>query len=234
MRYLGGKIRQAKWLRSEILHLRQDNQIIYVEPFVGGGAVLEQLAPCFDHVLASDLVPDLILLWQAVTTGWIPPSAITREAYESLRDQKPSALRAWAGFAASYNGKWFAGYGPKASGRDYLAESQRAILRKAEAFKHAGFVCCDFADHEVDSSCVVYCDPPYANTEGYAGAGNFDHTRFWKTCDSWADTGALVLVTEYTAPSHWCEVSSISRTETMNHSGKSSGVRKETLFRRVK
>lgn len=229
MRYLGGKARQAKWIRDEILKLRGSRQI-YIEPFTGGGSVLASVAPHFPYVIGSDIVPDLIELYRAVQSGWIPPTELTKEQYEFLRGSDPSALRAWAAFAASYNGKFFAGYGPAASGRNYLEESKNAMLKKSAGFKHVFFDCCSYDMHSPDSSCVVYCDPPYADTEMYQGAPQFDHARFWATMDAWTSTGALVLVSEYVAPSHWRALSSVKRVETMNHSGPSSGARQETLF----
>lgn len=230
MRYLGGKIKQAKWLANTILPLVKGRSI-YVEPFVGGGAILEVMAPHFKDVLASDIVLDLILLYQALQNGWLPPITLSKDEYIALKNSNtPSALRAWAGFAASYNGKWFAGYGPKAVGRDYLAESHRAILRKAKNFQHVVFEHCSYETHTPDNTCVVYCDPPYANTEGYQAAGIFDHKKFWLTMETWREIGALVLVTEYTAPIGWQVLSSINRKETLNHSSQSSGIRQENLY----
>lgn len=201
---------------------------------MGGGSVLERVAPLFDTCMASDAVPELICLWRAVADGWDPPATLTRETWERLRsDPEPSALKGWAAYAASYNGKYFAGYGPTApgAGRDYLAESRRAIRRKAAAMERVLFVCCDYADHHsVAADTVVYADPPYANTEAYAGAGVFDTTRFWQTMEDWSASGALVLVHEYEAPDGWSVVYERERVETMHHGGPSSGKRMERIF----
>jgi DNA adenine methylase len=232
MRYLGGKSRQAKWILGEILKLKGSRRI-YLEPFIGGGSVISTMAPHFEYVIGSDIVPELICLWREVSQGWIPPDSMTEEQYLTLKqDPTPSALKGWAAFAASYNGKYFAGYGPQASGRNYLAESQRAILKKARNLRHVLFDCCAYDSHSPDSDFVVYCDPPYLGTEAYQGAPPFDHARFWNTMDRWYDQGALVLVSEYTAPSHWRELSNVKRVETMHHGGPSSGARREILFTR--
>lgn len=228
MRYLGGKTRQAAWLRKEIC-ARRGLHSVYVEPFMGGGSVLQALAPEFENVIACDVVPDLIALWSAVCSGWVPPNHIEREDYDRLREAEPSALRAWAGFAASYNGKWFSGYGPKAAGRDYLSEAVRGVVKKASSFKHARLACLSYDRLNIDSRCVVYCDPPYAGTEGYGAAPSFDHSLFWSTMDKWVAAGATVLVSEFTAPSHWREVSSVER-KTLDHA--SSNTRREILWGR--
>jgi DNA adenine methylase len=229
MRYVGGKIRQARMITSEINRLRNDRSR-YVEPFVGGASVLAQVASSFDDVEASDIVLDLALFWTAVRDGWIPPSTLTRDEYEMLRHAEPSALRCWAGFAASYNGKWWGGYGPTASGRDYLAESVRATIKKSRGIGTVRFYCRHYADTYVDANTVVYADPPYAGTLEYGAAAAFDHDAFWETMEKWTLAGALVLVSEYASPPEWRMINGMTRVETMNHAGPSSGGRKEGLF----
>jgi DNA adenine methylase len=228
---MGGKTRQSSAIRrvvEDLKGLRTD----YVEPFLGGGSVLSSVASLFESQTAGDVVPELVSLWQDVKSGWVPPATMTKEQWDALRlDPAPSGMKGWAAYAASYNGKYFAGYGPVASGRDYLAESQRAILKKAQTIPETtAFVCCDYSRHHVTSNTVVYCDPPYADTETYQGAGSFDHSRFWTVMNEWADCGALVLVHEYSAPDGWTPVLVADRVETMNHSSASSGARQEKLF----
>lgn len=235
MRYLGGKHRQSKTIRTIVSELR-GNRSRYLEPFMGGGSVFSAVAPDFEHATGADASESLAALWQAVLIdGWQPPAVMTRETWEAERDSTAqTALRAWAGYAASYNGKWFAGYGPTATGRDYLAESARGIARKAArvaGHPDLNIVHADFATHNVNADTVVYCDPPYADTESYGAVAEFDHGWFWETAQRWSEMGALVLVHEYTAPKWWVPVHSKDRVETMHHGGPSSGARKEVLFR---
>ena len=235
MRYVGGKFRQAKATKEVILKLADGRQN-YLEPFIGGGSVFAAVAPHFERAIGADLCPEVPAFWQAVRDGWVPPSTMTKETYLALKKSGgPTPMRAWAAFAASYNGKYFGGYGPthEASGRDYLGRSQRSTLKKAEGMTGPGveFMHSSYRDHVVDPSWVVYCDPPYAGTMSYSGAPRFDSQAFWSVCEVWSWFGALVLVHEYTAPDNWEPVLITERTETMNHSGSSSGKRKETLWR---
>lgn len=236
MRYLGGKHRQAKAIEQVVRELK-GSRTRYVEPFIGGGSVFSRVAPLFDTAIGADASPSLVELWRAsVIDRWEPPVTMDKATWLSQQKATDSALRAWAGYAASYNGKWFAGYGPTAAGRDYLAESARGLARKVSPLHaHPGisFVCADFATHHVDSNTVVYCDPPYEGTETYKAAEPFDHARFWSTMNAWHFAGALVLVHEYAAPEGWHVVHETNRVETMHHGGPSSGVRKERLFTRA-
>ena len=131
MRYLGGKVRQAKRIRAAITALRCD-RYCYLEPFVGGGSTFAAVAPDFERAVAGDVVPDLILFWEAVADGWVPPATMSAEEYEGLRHASPSPMRAWAMFAASYNGRPWAGYGPVASGRDNSARPAATERSDAE------------------------------------------------------------------------------------------------------
>ena len=209
MRYLGGKARQAPFIVSHILRLR-GNRTRYIEPFVGGGSVLALAAPHFQTVEASDLNPDLMLLWKAVQRGWVPPDRLTKAHWMDLKVQsEPSALRAWAGFAHSYRGLWFEGY----SGDDPRSRvTARVLTDKVKAAHHARFFCRSYVEAEPSADSVVYCDPPYEGTKGYRGtAGAFDSGAFWNQARVWAARGALVLVSEYAAPFGWFSVGDVIR-----------------------
>ena len=234
MRYVGGKARTAKRIAAKVTS--HDRPILF-EPFMGGASVSVECIPHFDCVILSDAHPDVIALWQAVASGWKPPAWVTKAEYEVLKKAEPSPERGFAGFAASYNGKYFGGYGPeaKSAGRNYLEESRRSILKKAPILADDKvFICLAPYDtwHPNELS-VVYADPPYKGTTGYGGTDAFDTERFWTIMDEWVESGALVYVSEYEAPNHWMMVSEFQRNATLHHSG-GPGPRSEGLFCRGK
>jgi len=206
MRYVGSKKRIAKRILSEILSRRGDRDV-YWEPFCGGLNSFSMIAPSFQKAVASDAHPDLIELWSALHSGWAPPETISEQEYADLKSAEPSAIRGLAGFGGSFGGKWFGGYargGFNSDGapRDHQAESIRAASsRMAELkgtdvqFKNAGY-----DTGQANERFVVYCDPPYQGTLGYRDSGGFDHDKFWSWCRDQAKSGALVLVSEYSAP----------------------------------
>lgn len=202
MRYMGGKGRIAAdiaaVMRSRIDWSRRTH---YLEPFVGGGWVLPHMVPGFSYIEIGDIHRDLVLLWSAVRDGWVPPTAISKEQYNELKNADPSALRAFAGFGLSFGGKWFGGYASSARGDDFCGAAARGLLKKADAVKRADRVeQLPFYMWSVTPETVVYCDPPYADTTGYAGSGSWDATWFWDTVRRWANQGAQVFVSEYRAP----------------------------------
>ncbi len=210
MRYVGGKTRIANWVAEHVLASKGACSV-YVEPFVGSGAVFAKCAPHFETIVAADAHPDLILLWKAIANGWKPPESVSREDYYSLKIAEPSALRGFVGFGSSFGGKWFGGYtdqsfkadGKTFNGRPFAKAASDACLKMAPILRQANIEHMDYAEHEADSYTLFYCDPPYANTVGYKGAGIFDSERFWKIAEYWHRSGATVIVSEETAPAGW-------------------------------
>lgn len=206
MQYLGGKSRIAKPIAQTILSLSGDRDT-YHEPFLGGASVAAIVAPEFDHVFLSDVVPDVVLLWEAALAGREFPETLPREEWEALReDPEPSALRAFAGFGVSFGGKWFAGYARPNAGKDYAAIAGRAIAKKAVGMRGATLSILDYRQVQAGEGEVVYCDPPYAETTEYGAAGGFDSGEFWAWAEAQANRGALVFVSEYAAPAGWRSV----------------------------
>lgn len=205
MRYLGGKTRLSKRLSEVMLAARDPEQYTtYLEPFVGAGSVFTRMAPHFDRAIAADTHEDLILMWQAVKEGRVPPHELSEAEYQELRNAEPSARRAFAGFGCSFGGKWFGGYA-RGKGRSFPDECARGLLKSAPSFRDAEILRADYREFSPGSDTLVYCDPPYANTTGYS-TGDFDSDEFWRTMQEWNNNGALVFVSEYQAPDHWTHV----------------------------
>jgi DNA adenine methylase len=239
MRYVGGKQRIAGWVKDHCERLRTSQQT-YLEPFVGAGSVFALNAPLYKRVIAGDAHPDLIAMWRAIARGWTPPEHVSRRLYEGLRRSKVhSPLRGFAGFGASFGGKWFGGYvdcvWDKHHSRytaSYAAAARRSLLCVARTFKRAMILNVDYRQHAVTSDMLVYCDIPYKGTIGYRGTPPFDVATFWQVARRWAERdGALVVVSEMTAPKDWVQVASRTRKAMLRVSrGVENEVRPESLY----
>lgn len=205
MMYVGSKRRIAKHIRDEV-HSRKGDRGVYWEPFCGGLNSFSVVAPGFDKAIASDSHADLIMMWKAVFNGWQPPMEVSEDYYRALRDAGPSPMRGFVGFGCSFGSKWFGGYArSSAQPKNYAGITARSIEKKRKALEGTDV---RFANISVPvdvrvSDCenlVIYCDPPYANTLGYKGSGSFDHELFWRWCRTQSKCGAVVLVSEYSAP----------------------------------
>lgn len=212
MRYMGGKGRIAKKLSTAILERIPEHSGVYWEPFVGGGATASRMGQHFKVAHYSDIHPDLMMMWEALHTGWQPPTEVSYDQYQELRyTTEPSALRGFVGFGGSFGGRWFEGYargGHNANGtpRNHQAESARAVLKDIKgmvAQQETTFTCQSALDIQPQPGDVVYCDPPYAGTKNYSKTDKLNHELFWETLQTWVDNGVHVFVSEYNAPQGW-------------------------------
>lgn len=200
--YMGGKSRIASKIRE---HLISHGATRYVEPFVGGGAVLTAVAGDFAEITANDAHEDLIDLYRALQAGWVPPEVVTEEEFNALRSADPSPLRTFAGFCCSYGGAWWAGYARNKRGDNYARQGRNSLerSRKRGAFgDHVRFTSASVFDLDLPADLtgtVIYADPPYAGTSGYS-VGEFDAEAGWDLYRAWAARGAHVYVSEYTGP----------------------------------
>lgn len=212
MQYMGGKSQIAKAIRE---HLVSHGATKYVEPFVGGGAVLTTVARDFQFILAADAHSDLIAMYRAIQDGsFTPPETVTEEEYRALKDSDPSPLRTFAAFGASFGGKEWGGYarmttttrnGKPRSPEDKPNQSRNSLIKSAKAGMfgdHVEFRAVSVFDLNLPADLtdtVIYCDPPYEGTTGYK-TGPFDTAKAWDLYRSWADRGAHVYVSEYSGP----------------------------------
>lgn len=241
MRYVGGKARIAKWIRNHIVEVADEYRginLTYVEPFVGSGAVLEQVARSqrFSRLIANDIHPDLIRMWYAISReGWTPPEYVDVEEHRALKNSRvPSALRGYAGFCCSFGGNFFSGHESRNGNNIGQVTERHSVCRRGSVIRRADVELrnTDYGELQIPPGSIVYCDPPYADTTGY-DCGDFDHGRFWNTMGKWVTGGAIVFVSEYQGPSDWPVVDEHPRLSILGTgTGQRNDRRTERLFMR--
>jgi len=207
--YLGGKSRISKRLVAAIL---QDCPVSRVwDPFCGGVSMTAAFARAGCRVLASDIQPCLVSLYQGLLDGWTPPvEPITEEQYHAakgLPDSDP--LKAFIGYGVSFGGKYFAGYALRkdSTRKPYCASTKISLdkdfrfIRGNASFRVLSFL--DVTPRPVDDV-LIYCDPPYEGTARYV-TGAFGHRAFEARVRGWADCGVPIYVSEYAVPD-WADV----------------------------
>lgn len=223
MRYLGGKSKIADSLARVIVSYSV-NRSLLIEPFCGGCGATVALAPYFKQVRSYDTHKDLILMWEAVKQGWLPPENLTEKEYDRLRDEEPSALRGFAGFGCSWGGKWFGGYA-KGGNRNHVLESSTNVKDQAQYLGNVEFFRKSYENIRIPEGSTIYADPPYADTTGYSQ--DFDSDKFWSIAENWALThNALVFVSEFTAPAKWECVWELKRALTVRGSKRPTSIKK--------
>lgn len=142
----------------------------------------------------------LINCYRAVAVGWDPPRSLSPEDYAAIkaRNDPEDPVTAFALAFCSYAGKWAAGRmpdderyqagttsreaAPKAR-KDLIAA--RPLLSEAE-IRHGD--CLGQCDGR-----VLYADPPYQGTLGYAGAPAFDFEDAWKRLEYLSSQGPTLV-----------------------------------------
>lgn len=231
MRYLGGKHRFSRVIAS-ILNQYVEGTIAYIEPFCGACNVALHVS--HPVRLLADIHPALITMWKAIQDGWEPPSEVSLDLYTKYKQaQDPTdPLTAFIGFGCSFGGKWFGGYARYDKTGNDASGTAKSLAKKRELLAGARFRCMDFASLEVQGA-LIYCDPPYKGTTGYAGTPDFDHDQFYTHCAKLVRNRNKVFVSEYTEPTvPFVKVwSADTKTSFSIQRGSINTARKERLFR---
>ena len=195
MQYLGGKSKTRKQISSFLESIRKPDQT-YFEPFVGGAWVLQEMS---GKCIASDGCYPLIAMYKDLQDGWVPPSTMTEEEYQTLKkDADPyNGMRAFAGFGCSHSGKWFAGFARSGS-RNYCGNARSSLLKQLPKINDVKFLYGEYQDH-FPCEYLIYCDPPYQGTTQYGAFSGFNHELFWNKMREWSKYNT-VIISEYSAP----------------------------------
>ena len=205
MQYMGGKTRLSKHIVPILEAARLDGQV-YLEPFVGSAAVLERMS---GMRIGNDLLTPLIRMYRKLQEGWIPPTSLTKEEYNTYRydtvwSEENDHLRAFVAIGCSFGGKWWGGYAANARQDNYALAAHRSLSKQAPMIKDAMFTNMGYVALN-PKGMLIYCDPPYGGTTGYNGSPTFDTLEFWDVARKWAQNNT-VFVSEYDAPAFAVEV----------------------------
>jgi DNA adenine methylase len=221
--YVGGKFFFAKYLLRYINALHPK---VYWEPFVGAANVIAGVrAPVRIGTDSNDLA---IAYFNALKTGWLPPDHVSKEDYIYWKDyeaitQEDKAYKFLIGHAASFGGKFFAGF--VAIGASDLLKT---ALRDRDKTKGITFSVSTYDTLKIPDSCdLIYCDPPYKDTTRCGKREPFDTEKFWGWCFDRKKDGLVVLVSELQAPPGVLSIHDFALEINLGH----KGTRIEKLFR---
>lgn len=202
MRYVGNKHRLSKHIIPILKTLRKFGQT-YVEPFCGSCSLLSQME---NQRIANDNHYFLIeFLKASVYDNFEIPDYVSEDLYKEVKREPQKfhpALVGFVGFACSWGGKWFGGYARgftnKGAPRNYTSEAKRNFLKYKHLLEGTIFYNLDFTQVEIPKNSLIYCDPPYSNTQKYST--EFDHTIFWQWAQEKFEEGHTVVISEYALP----------------------------------
>jgi DNA adenine methylase len=236
---MGSKARLAKDLAPLMNDIIKKFEIgKYIEPFVGGANMIQYIE-C-ENKFGSDNNDYLIQLWKALQDGWIPPSELSKELYNDIKQNKDNynkELVAVAGFCATYNAKWFGGYAGIVqtkinTQRNYYDEAVRNILKQTEHVKDVEFLNADYTYFSDFKNSLIYCDPPYEGTTQYGTSKEFHYERFWDWIRAMSSNN-IVLVSEYNAPDDFVNVYEKALTTTLDKNSRKKDVEKLFIHKSI-
>ena len=203
MKYMGSKNRIAKEILPIILKDRKPNQC-YVEPFVGGGNLIDKVE---GFRIGADLNPFVIEALKLIRDNPESlPDHVSEEMYQELKSKKElNGVTGWAGFSLSFGAKWFGGYARDIKGVDgeenEITQTHRGknnALAQSPNLKDCLFINSSYQLLDIPKNSIIYCDPPYEGTTKYKDG--FNHSEFWDWVRSKSLEGHSVFVSEYDAP----------------------------------
>lgn len=196
--YAGGKQKNGQEIAQIITEMTEEYSFNgYLEPFCGMLGVYKHITAqnIFKRYLAGDLNVSLILMWQALQTGWTLPHKCAPRVYEKLRKNgQSSALKGFIGHACSQRGIYFAPFDQR---RQSLLQTIKRISDiNIDQIK---FSSGHYTQFSKARNFVIYLDPPYFKSSRYYDEhGNwlkFNYEEFY----AWAEKMAgknIVFITE--------------------------------------
>jgi len=228
MRYLGSKRRLASKIIPVMESYRRDGQC-WVEPFVGGGNIIDKVDnPRIGGDSNDKTIKALLAIRDYVNDLPKNNQEFTERDYRLLRQYADSPCDCFAGFVYSYGGKWLGGWSRDSTKRDYVATGYRSALKQSDSIQGVELYNLNYWELPTPDNSLIYCDPPYANREGYGS--NFDHLAFWEWCRIKSKEGHTVFISEYCAPKDFIPVWSMDVVRNFNTGESVRPITQEKLF----
>ena len=203
MIYMGSKKRLSKELVPIIQNYITENTVGYIEPFVGGAYIIDNIK-C-DNRYGFDSHKQLIELFIKLQNDIDGiPNEIPYEEYMEVKNNKEN-YEDWylglVGFLGSFGAKYFGGYA-RHNKDDFTEQIQRGSIKNLKKqyddLKDVKFECKDFREIKDIKGYVIYCDPPYKGATKYS-TKEFPYDEFYNWCREMSKDN-VVLISEYNMP----------------------------------
>ncbi len=213
LKWIGNKQRFA----HEIVSYFPARHGTYFEPFIGSGAVLATLAP--DRAIGSDVFPPLIEIWKMLKSN---PAELKRwYAVRWLRTQEQTKEVVYEQVKAAYNTNpngadllylcrsCYGGVVRFRKADGYMSTpcgvhdpiDPKSFSKRVDEWgrrcRHTDFLQCDYAEamDSAKENDLVYCDPPYSDTQSILyGAQAFSLRRLFEVISRCKSRGVFVAL----------------------------------------
>jgi DNA adenine methylase len=201
--YQGGKQRLGKKIYEQIMKYNNNKYNTYFEPFCGMCGVLYHFALNTSYdLIACDINKDIIIMWQQLQKGWIPPETCDKEYYEKIKNSTiNSAERGFLGTVCSFSGMFLkGGFRTKTKRFDFLKSGKSKLLNNIKNMQKVKFLNSISYENHKPTNMIIYCDPPYKNNKLTTSTfQNFNYELFWNIMREWSKNN-MVIISEKEAP----------------------------------
>lgn len=175
----------------------------YIEPFAGMVAILNSIIPLFkDSGLqltykGGDINESVILMWsQLINNKWIPSKNCTKKQYYEIINNKNSPDKGYWGHLATFRGIYCGAYFKHKQSK--IDHNRNRVLEYGDLFRenNVKFSYGDYTQYSNAKNAIIYCDPPYNNTE-CRYLEKFDFNKFVEWCRKMTRKNNIVLVSSY-------------------------------------
>lgn len=206
MQYVGSKNKLSKELAPIIQSFIKSDTKGYLEPFVGGGNLIDKIE--HDNKIGCDIHEELIELLKYSQLNELPET-VTEQEYKLVKDNKETYDKWYVGlvgFCASFGAKYFGGFARRYNKDGTLFDVPKQAINslrkqsKLDNFKNVKFIHSSFLDlpiHKIHNH-VIYCDIPYRDTTKY-NTEAFSYEEFYDWVREIGKNNT-VLISEYNMP----------------------------------
>lgn len=199
MIYMGSKNRIAKHILPIMLKEAEDKNITtWVEPFVGGGNMIDKVPNHFIRigaVINPHTISALIGIRDFID---YLPDTVTEEFYKSIKGTDPQPINSWIRFVCSFGAKLDGGFARNKKGKNYAKSGLNNARKQHPNLQGVKFINGSYEYFSDVNNCLIYADPPYQGVTSYK-TDSFNHDNFWQWCRDMSKTNS-VFISEYNAP----------------------------------
>jgi DNA adenine methylase len=199
---MGSKKRISKDILPIILRDRKLGQW-YVEPFVGGGNMIENVdGNRIGADVSEDVIAALCLIRDNPKSLPKNNKEFTEDDYKKVKNKEVVVSKGFYGycaFALSYGGKFWGGWSRDGKNkRDYVNEAYKNAMEQSLKLQKCILCVSSYDKLVIPRESIIYCDIPYNNSTKYKTS--FDHHCFWDWCREKVKEKNKVFISEYDAP----------------------------------
>jgi len=196
---MGSKNRIAKFILPIMIQEANEKKITtWVEPFVGGGNMIDKVPDTFKRIgidYNEHAIQALIAIRDSVDKL---PTEVSEEYYKSIRKLEPEPIKSWIRFVCSFGAKLDNGFARNKTGHNYARSGVGNAKKQSPNLQGVKLINGSYDENSDYKNCLIYCDPPYEGTTSYKTSA-FDHSKFWQWCRKMSKNNS-VFISEYKAP----------------------------------